>query len=98
MTFTRLLGFLRPYRWSLAISIVLAVGSQASSIGLVLVTGSVIDRAIVPELRAAGRPCDVRQDLLAQRVLPLDEVKADVVPVPLLERGREVVRDGRAAR
>jgi ABC-type multidrug transport system fused ATPase/permease subunit len=47
----RLLGFLSPYRWSLAISIVLAVASQASSIGLVLVTGSVIDRAIVPERR-----------------------------------------------
>ena len=44
----RLLGFLKPYRWSLAISIVLAVASQATSIGLVLVTGSVIDEAIVP--------------------------------------------------
>jgi ABC-type multidrug transport system fused ATPase/permease subunit len=51
VTFARLLGFLKPYRWSLAISIVLAVGSQAASIGLVLVTGSVIDRAIVPEQR-----------------------------------------------
>jgi ABC-type multidrug transport system fused ATPase/permease subunit len=51
VTFLRLLGFLKPYRWSLAISIVLAVGSQAASIGLVLVTGSVIDRAIVPERR-----------------------------------------------
>ncbi|MFL5931948.1 MAG: ABC transporter ATP-binding protein [Gaiellaceae bacterium] len=50
-TFARLLGFLKPYRWSLAISIVLAVGSQAASIGLVLVTGSVIDRAIVPHRR-----------------------------------------------
>jgi ABC-type multidrug transport system fused ATPase/permease subunit len=50
-TFARLLGFLRPYRWSLWISIVLAVASQASSIGLVLVTGSVIDRAIVPHKR-----------------------------------------------
>ena len=51
VTFWRLLGFLRPYRWSLWVSIVLAVGSQAASIGLVLVTGSVIDRAIVPERR-----------------------------------------------
>jgi ABC-type multidrug transport system fused ATPase/permease subunit len=50
-TFARLIGFLKPYRWSLAISIVLAVGSQAASIGLVLVTGSVIDRAIIPERR-----------------------------------------------
>ena len=52
-TFARLLGFLRPYRWSLAVSIVLAVASQAASIGLVLVTGSVIDRAIVPHDRGA---------------------------------------------
>jgi ABC-type multidrug transport system fused ATPase/permease subunit len=51
VTFARLLGFLKPYRWSLAISIVLAVASQAASIGLVLVTGSVIDRAIVPHRR-----------------------------------------------
>ena len=51
VTFARLLGFLRPYRWSLWVSIVLAVASQAASIGLVLVTGSVIDRAIVPEQR-----------------------------------------------
>jgi ABC-type multidrug transport system fused ATPase/permease subunit len=51
VTFARLLAFLRPYRWSLAISVVLAVASQATSIGLVLVTGSVIDRAIVPERR-----------------------------------------------
>jgi ABC-type multidrug transport system fused ATPase/permease subunit len=50
-TFARLLGFLRPYRWSLWVSIVLAVASQAASIGLVLVTGSVIDRAIVPHKR-----------------------------------------------
>jgi ATP-binding cassette subfamily B protein len=51
-TFARLLGFLKPYRWSLVISIVLAVASQAASIGLVLVTGSVIDRAIVPHDRS----------------------------------------------
>jgi ABC-type multidrug transport system fused ATPase/permease subunit len=51
VTFARLLGFLKPYRWSLWLSIVLAVGSQAASIGLVLVTGSVIDRAIVPQRR-----------------------------------------------
>ena len=50
-TFARLVGFLRPYRWSLWISIVLAVASQAITIALVWVTGSVIDRAIVPEQR-----------------------------------------------
>jgi ATP-binding cassette, subfamily B, bacterial len=48
-TFGRLVGFLRPYRWSLAISIVLAVGSQAASIGLVRITQSIIDDAVRPE-------------------------------------------------
>jgi ABC-type multidrug transport system fused ATPase/permease subunit len=46
--FWRLLGFLRPYRWSLAISIVLAAGSQAAAIGLIRLTQSVIDDAIGP--------------------------------------------------
>ncbi len=45
-TFVRLLGFLRPYKWSLAVSVVLAVGSQLSQIALVAVTGRVIDDAI----------------------------------------------------
>jgi ABC-type multidrug transport system fused ATPase/permease subunit len=47
-TFFRLLGFLGPYRWSLAVSVVLAVLSQATAIALVRVTGRVIDVAIIP--------------------------------------------------
>jgi ATP-binding cassette, subfamily B, bacterial len=47
-TFGRLVGFLRPYRWSVIISIVLAVASQAASIGLIRITQSVIDAAIRP--------------------------------------------------
>jgi ABC-type multidrug transport system fused ATPase/permease subunit len=47
-TFFRLLGFLRPYRVGLLVSIVLAVGSQAAQIGLVWVTGrDVIDGALL---------------------------------------------------
>jgi ABC-type multidrug transport system fused ATPase/permease subunit len=46
--FWRLLGFLGPYKWSLAVSIVLAVGSQAASLGLIRLTQSVIDDAIRP--------------------------------------------------
>jgi ABC-type multidrug transport system fused ATPase/permease subunit len=46
--FWRLLGFLRPYRWSLAVSILLAFGSQAAALGLVRLTQSVIDDAIRP--------------------------------------------------
>jgi ABC-type multidrug transport system fused ATPase/permease subunit len=47
-TFARLLGFLRPYKISLAISIVLAVGSQAAQIALIWVTKHVIDSALTP--------------------------------------------------
>ena len=47
-TFVRLLGFLRPYRVSLVVSIVLAVGSQAAQIALIWVTGRLVDRAIRP--------------------------------------------------
>ncbi len=47
-TFVRLLAFLRPYRVGLAVSIVLAVGSQAAQIALVWVTGrDVIDSALL---------------------------------------------------
>jgi ATP-binding cassette subfamily B protein len=45
-TFWRLLGFLRPYRTGLIVSIVLAVGSQAAQIASVDVTQHVIDSAI----------------------------------------------------
>src|SRR6266498_3868216 len=52
-TFARLLGFLRPYKVSLVISIVLAVASQGAQIALVWVTKNVIDNAIAPH--DAGR-------------------------------------------
>ena len=42
-TFVRLLGFLRPYRWSLLVSTILAVLSQAAAIAIVLVIGETID-------------------------------------------------------
>jgi ABC-type multidrug transport system fused ATPase/permease subunit len=47
-TFVRLLGFLRPYRLGVAVSILLAVGYQAAQIALIWVTGrEVIDKALV---------------------------------------------------
>jgi ATP-binding cassette subfamily B protein len=47
-TFARLLSFLNPYKRGVAISIVLAVGSQAAQIALVWVTGrNVIDQALL---------------------------------------------------
>jgi ABC-type multidrug transport system fused ATPase/permease subunit len=47
-TFVRLLGFLRPYKISLLVSIVLAVGSQVAQIALIWVTKHVIDSALRP--------------------------------------------------
>jgi ATP-binding cassette, subfamily B, bacterial len=47
-TFARLLGFLKPYKWGVAVSVVLAVGSQAAQIALIWITGDVIDDAIIP--------------------------------------------------
>jgi ABC-type multidrug transport system fused ATPase/permease subunit len=40
-TFIRLLGFLRPYKWSMIVSILLAVGQQAAGLIGVFLTGSV---------------------------------------------------------
>jgi ATP-binding cassette, subfamily B, bacterial len=45
-TFIRLLGFLKPYKWSLLLSIVLAVGSQAAAIGIAYLTGTGLDKAL----------------------------------------------------
>jgi ATP-binding cassette subfamily B protein len=47
-TFFRLLAFLKPYRAGLAVSCLLAIGSQAAQIALVWVTGKdVIDEALL---------------------------------------------------
>jgi ABC-type multidrug transport system fused ATPase/permease subunit len=45
-TFVRLLGFLNPYRWSLAFSIVLAVGSMAAALAMPWIIGDAIDNAL----------------------------------------------------
>jgi ATP-binding cassette subfamily B protein len=42
-TFVRLLGFLRPYKLAMAISIVLAIGTQATAIVATFLSGSVAD-------------------------------------------------------
>ncbi len=45
-TFFRLLGFLRPYRLTLWVSIVLAVGSQAAQVATAFLTGSAVGKAV----------------------------------------------------
>jgi ATP-binding cassette, subfamily B, bacterial len=45
-TFVRLLGFLRPYKWSLAVSVLLAVGSQAAAVVIAFLTGDALGHVI----------------------------------------------------
>jgi ABC-type multidrug transport system fused ATPase/permease subunit len=52
-TFRRLLGFLRPYKWSLAVSIVLAVLSQACQFAGAYLTGAGLAHAVNGEDRHA---------------------------------------------
>jgi ABC-type multidrug transport system fused ATPase/permease subunit len=47
-TFARLLGFLRPYKLSLFVSILLAVGYQGAQIALIWMTKNVVDDALRP--------------------------------------------------
>src|ERR671922_1736493 len=44
--FWRLLGFLKPYKWSLAVSVVLAVGSQAAAVAMAFLTGGGLEHAV----------------------------------------------------
>jgi ABC-type multidrug transport system fused ATPase/permease subunit len=54
-TFVRLLGFLRPYKWSLAVSIVLAVASQVAAIASAWLTGAALEHVIESESREGLR-------------------------------------------
>jgi ABC-type multidrug transport system fused ATPase/permease subunit len=51
-TFRRLLGFLRPYKTSLVVSTILAVGSQAAAIAIVVLVAEAIDG--IEEQRGTG--------------------------------------------
>jgi ATP-binding cassette subfamily B protein len=77
-TFARLLRLLTPYKWPLWISVVLAVGSQLGQIGLVAITGRVVDSAL--------RPHDTgKLELLVGLVVAIGVVKA------LLMVGRRLI-------
>src|ERR687896_2023225 len=52
-TFVRLLGFLRPYKWSLSVSIVLAIGTQAAAVVMAWLTGDGMQRVVLDENRNA---------------------------------------------
>ena len=52
-TFFRLLGFLKPYKWSLIVSILLAIGSQAAAVVMAFLTGEGLQEAATSGSRAA---------------------------------------------
>ena len=45
-TFLRLLGFLKPYKWSLVVSVILAVASQGAAVLIAFLTGEGLQRAV----------------------------------------------------
>src|SRR5439155_11098905 len=45
-TFVRLLTYLRPYKWTLRASIVLAVASQAAQFGTAYITSTALEKAV----------------------------------------------------
>ena len=55
-TFIRLLGFLKPYKWSLIVSILLAVGSQAAAIGMAYLTGTGLGEVLTAPVPREHRP------------------------------------------
>ena len=84
-TFLRLLGFLKPYKVSLIVSIFLAIGSQAAQIGLIIVSGTlVIDEAIVPKDRE-------KLWLYLAVILALGTVKAALMVGRRLISGRQAL-------
>ena len=77
-TFARLLRLLTPFKWPLWISVALAVASQLGQIGLVAITGRVVDSAL--------RPHDTgKLELLVGLVVAIGVVKA------LLMVGRRLI-------
>jgi ATP-binding cassette subfamily B protein len=83
-TFVRLLGFLRPYRGSLIFSTVLAVGSQAGAIAVLVLTGRVVD-----ELRGARNTH--RLTVLIVLILAVGVVKAALMVGRRFISGRQAL-------
>jgi ABC-type multidrug transport system fused ATPase/permease subunit len=82
-TFFRLLGFLRPYRLSMAVSVVLAIGSQATTLAAAYLTGS-----IAPALRDDERH---RLPWLVGAIVALGVVRAVMMVGRRLIAGRHAL-------
>jgi ATP-binding cassette subfamily B protein len=88
-TFVRLLGFLKPYKWSLAVSILLAVGSQAAALGIAYLTATGLEQAF----SAANSPSKTSHDLytIAALVLAVGAVRAIFMAGRRLISGRQAL-------
>jgi len=82
-TFLRLLGFLRPYKLSMAVSVVLAVGSQATTLVAAYLTGSV-----APALRHGERH---RLPWLVGEIVALGALRAGLMVGRRLIAGRQAL-------
>jgi ABC-type multidrug transport system fused ATPase/permease subunit len=83
-TFVRLLGFLRPYKWSLAVSVVLAVGSQAAAVGMAFLLGDALEHVVESEDRDRLR-------LLVAAVLAVGFARAALMAGRRLISGRQAL-------
>jgi ATP-binding cassette subfamily B protein len=82
-TFIRLLGFLRPYKWSMLVSILLAVGQQAAGLVGVFLTGSVAS-ALVDNQRS-------RLPWLVAAILGLGLIRAGMMAGRRLIAGKQAL-------
>jgi ABC-type multidrug transport system fused ATPase/permease subunit len=80
----RLLGFLRPYKWSLGVSVVLAVGSQAAAVVLAFLTGNALGHVIESDDRS-------RLWMLVGAVLVVGAVRALLMAGRRLISGRQAI-------
>jgi ABC-type multidrug transport system fused ATPase/permease subunit len=83
-TFARLLGFLRPYKVSLGVSIVLAAASQAAQVAIAFLTGTAVGRAIQRHDRRAV-------ELIVAAVVAIGLVKALLMVGRRLISGRQAL-------
>ena len=83
-TFIRLLGFLKPYKWSLIVSILLAVGSQAAAIAIAYLTGAGLDQALTA-------PTTRRIYIIAALVLAVGAARALFMSGRRLISGRQAL-------
>ena len=83
-TFRRLLGFLRPYRGSLIVSTILAVGSQAAAIAILVLTGIVVNEL-------SGAQDSDRLTVLIVAILAVGVVKAALMVGRRFISGRQAL-------